>query len=371
MDDIIELARRLIRLRTTADNPEARREAVDLAVSLFAGRQDMTVMRALYNGSPSVLIANATGTALDALLLGHADVVPAPDEAFVPRADGDRLYGRGAQDMKGMVAVMLTLLAKERFPGLKIGALVVTDEETGGTDGAARWAGERGLKPAVVLDLDSGADITTVISKAKAPLFVKLRATGVAAHGARPWLGLDANEDLLRTISALRNHFPYYSQRDHIADEWIPTMHVGTFGGGRAVNVISDAAEAMLDFRLTDALTAEDVLDLVRRNSSAAVTAEIVTRGRGVNTDTGHPLMKRYVAIVEETVGTPVAFKGANGASDARYFADGRTLIISHQATGGGLHDDGEWVGIKSLGDMYAILRRFCLEFGAIRSGRR
>src|SRR5918998_3594421 len=48
------------------------------------------------------------------LLHGHLDVVPGRDEQFEPRLDGDRLYGRGAYDMKGALAAMLLAVADLR-----------------------------------------------------------------------------------------------------------------------------------------------------------------------------------------------------------------------------------------------------------------
>src|SRR5262245_47128171 len=65
------------------------------------------------------------------LLHGHIDVVPGRPEQFEPRADGDRLYGRGAYDMKGAVASLLLAVAdlrEERVVRVRLG--IVPDEES-------------------------------------------------------------------------------------------------------------------------------------------------------------------------------------------------------------------------------------------------
>ena len=53
-------------------------------------------------------------------------------------------------------------------------------------------------------DNDVGGDIGVIINKCKNPVFVRLTAEGVPAHGSTPWDGLDANEMLMRTITGLR-----------------------------------------------------------------------------------------------------------------------------------------------------------------------
>ena len=60
------------------------------------------------------------------------------------------------------------------------------------------------LNVGVVLDNDVGGDIGVIINKCKNPVFVRLTAEGVPAHGSTPWDGLDANEMLMRTIAGLR-----------------------------------------------------------------------------------------------------------------------------------------------------------------------
>ena len=65
------------------------------------------------------------------------------------------------------------------------------------------------LNVGVVLDNDVGGDIGVIINKCKNPVFVRLTAESVPAHGSTPWDGLDANEMLMRTIAGLRRFYPY------------------------------------------------------------------------------------------------------------------------------------------------------------------
>ncbi len=65
------------------------------------------------------------------VLHGHIDVVPAPAGQFEPRVEGDRLYGRGAYDMKGGLAAMLLVTAAMRDQdGVRVRLGIVGDEES-------------------------------------------------------------------------------------------------------------------------------------------------------------------------------------------------------------------------------------------------
>src|SRR3954452_31513 len=65
------------------------------------------------------------------VLHGHIDVVPGQAGQFEPRVDGDRLYGRGAYDMKGGLAAMLLVTAAMRDQdGVRVRLGIVGDEES-------------------------------------------------------------------------------------------------------------------------------------------------------------------------------------------------------------------------------------------------
>ena len=65
------------------------------------------------------------------ILHGHLDVVPGRPEQFVPRTDGDRLFGRGAYDMKGGLASMMVAARDLADQGdVRVHLVVVSDEES-------------------------------------------------------------------------------------------------------------------------------------------------------------------------------------------------------------------------------------------------
>ena len=109
------------------------------------------------------------------------------------REDG-RMYGRGTLDMKSFAAVAMNSMhyVLEHKPAVKFGVILSTDEEQGSKSThafMARYPAERRRS----VDNDVGGDIGVIINKCKNPVFVRLTAEGVPAHGSTPWDGLDAN----------------------------------------------------------------------------------------------------------------------------------------------------------------------------------
>ena len=103
MDERV-LAERLIAYDTS--RPDRLHAAAEFVKGWLEAR-DVPVRHIDHDGMP-VIVAEAGGTSGPLIVLhGHLDVVPAFEEQFTPRVEGDRLIGRGAYDMKGALAAMM------------------------------------------------------------------------------------------------------------------------------------------------------------------------------------------------------------------------------------------------------------------------
>ena len=93
--------------------------------------RDVEVTGTMHNGRPllSATVGAATGPTI--VLHGHLDVVPGREEQFEPRVAGDRLYGRGAYDMKGGLASMMCAVHDVAAQdGVRVHFVCVADEES-------------------------------------------------------------------------------------------------------------------------------------------------------------------------------------------------------------------------------------------------
>ena len=169
----------------------------------------------------------------------HFDCVP---PFFPSRLAGDRIYGRGSCDAKGILAAQVDAVTRMRQAGeRRIGMVFVVGEERG-SDGAktANAAAARGSRYLVNGEpTDNRLGLAT-----RGILRVKLRASGRASHSSFPQYGESAIDKLIDALVELRTiEFP--------SDPVLGRTHytIGLIEGGVAPNVVSPAAEAEVMFR--------------------------------------------------------------------------------------------------------------------------
>ena len=171
----------------------------------------------------------------------HFDCVPS---FFASRVEGDRLFGRGACDAKGILAAQVAAAEQLRRDGeSRVGLMFVVGEERG-SDGArvanaAIGSGARFLINGEPTDNRLGLATRGILR-------LRLRASGRAAHSSFPELGESAIDKLIDALIELRG-IPLPS------DPVLGQTHytVGLITGGVAPNVVSPSAEAEVMFRTT------------------------------------------------------------------------------------------------------------------------
>ena len=349
---VIDIAQNLMRFRTETGNIPEIEKCLEYAKSLFDG---LDVKGGIYhfdNASPVLFLSNIETDNYDVVCLGHLDVVPATDDMFSPYIKDGKLYGRGSLDMKSFAAVALNSLEhvlKNKLP-LKFAVILSTDEEKGSKSTHAFMEAHPNLKAKIVLDNDVGGDINKIVSKCKNPVFVKIMAAGQAAHGSTPWEGIDANEILMETLHNIRQIYPYYSKGGvNPQDKWIDTVHVAIMNGGEVSNVIARHAEAVLDFRLTENSTVENLKRNLDKCMVQGATYKISSESTPVVMDENDPYILDYKHFAEQALGHPLEFEHIGGATDSRAFAVRGSIVIMHSGTGEGMHAEGEYVEVDSV----------------------
>ncbi len=349
---VIDIAQNLMRFRTETGNIPEIEKCLEYAKSLFNG---LDVKGGIYhfdNASPVLFLSNVEADNYDVVCLGHLDVVPATDDMFSPHIKDGKLYGRGSLDMKSFAAVALNSLEhvlKNKLP-LKFAVILSTDEEKGSKSTHAFMEAHPNLKAKIVLDNDVGGDINKIVSKCKNPVFVKVMADGQAAHGSTPWEGIDANEILMETLHNIRQIYPYYSKGGvNPQNKWIDTVHVAIMNGGEVSNVIARHAEAVLDFRLTENSTVENLKRNLDKCMAQGATYKISSESTPVVMDENNPFILDYKHFAEQALGHPLEFEHIGGATDSRAFAVRGSIVIMHSGTGEGMHAEGEYVEVDSV----------------------
>src|SRR6187402_675952 len=172
----------------------------------------------------------------------HIDTVP----PFIPPTeDGEKIYGRGACDAKGIIAAQITAAEKLRSQGIEdLGLLYTVEEERSST--GARAANLHPLAAKCEYMINGEPTDNDLAIGSKGTFRLKIKTKGKAAHSAYPEMGDSAIEKLLDILEDVRHtKFP---DDDFFGET---TVNIGTLEGGVALNVIPPTAEAGLAVRLT------------------------------------------------------------------------------------------------------------------------
>jgi acetylornithine deacetylase len=244
--DIVALTRALVDIdSTTGREGAAGRWLADYlrgrGWAVVEQRVDATRFNVIAN--PGVLRPGEAGDAAAApsvTFSTHFDCVP---PFFPSRVEGDRLYGRGACDAKGILAAQVAAADRLRREGNhRVGLLFVVGEERG-SDGA-RAANDTPLSQGSRFLIDGEPTDNRLGLATRGILRLKLRAGGRAAHSSFPELGESAIDKLIDALVELRS----IALPD---DPILGRTHytIGLVSGGVAPNVVSPSAEAEVMFR--------------------------------------------------------------------------------------------------------------------------
>jgi succinyl-diaminopimelate desuccinylase len=310
-------------------------------------------------GQSVVARVDRAGTRRTIALVGHLDTVPG-HVADPVRLDGDRLYGCGASDMKGGLAVMLALLgdaaaAAARPGGAEAASLVCVfyDREEG------PYA-ESGLGPVLAESrLLGGVHFAFCLEPTAGEVQVgclggmhaTVRFTGRAAHSARPWQG----ENAIHKAAPFLARVAALAPRDVVVQglTFREVMSVTTARSHAVRNVVPDLFELNVNFRFAPgkslATARTEVLALVAGEAEVAFVDE--APAGPVTLD--DPVLGRFLA----QTGAPVAPKQA-WTDVARLGAAGIPAVNYGPGEPAQAHQAGEWAPVAPLGATRDALAR-------------
>jgi succinyl-diaminopimelate desuccinylase len=306
--------------------------------------RELPVRELSHNGLPVLLAEVGPATAPCVIFHGHLDVVPAHPDQFEPRVEGDRLFGRGAYDMKGALGAMMCALrdAAEQ-DRVRVQLVCVPDEESEDVQ-------DRSIDALVGSELRGVFAITGeptdlhIGVEAKGVLALRLELSGVAAHGSTPWLGDNAilkAHDAFRRIQTL----PFSRESSELFDR--PSVNLARIEGGDAFNKVPDRCLIDVDIRYLPEQSPERILEQIDAIADLRVARHFIHRPATVSRR--DPCVLALRDAVSRSIEGEVLSVGRDGASDALSFLQAGIPAVEFGPVGAGHHGPEEWVSIGSL----------------------
>lgn len=279
------------------------------------------------------------------------------------RRDNGRLYGPGANDMKGSLVAVIDAIGSlcdlDILPERPIIALMTTDEETGSAH-SRDFIMERAAGAALAMIMEPALPDGSLKTWRKSAGAFLVQTYGTASHaGGAHEYGLNAIEEMAHQILALQGMTNYKVGS---------TVSVGVIGGGTARNVVPDRCELQVDAR---AMTTEEM----ERMTVQILSLKPVLPGAQVEVTGGfdRPPMERNEQMIQTfeqakrigaKYGMTLRESGTGGASDGNYTASiGTPTLDGLGPIGEGAHTDREYIFIDSLPPCMALLAALLLDW--------
>jgi acetylornithine deacetylase len=323
-------------------------EIVDyLRTRLEGSGFEVAVVQAATGGRPSLVAvpAGASRRHPTVVLNGHLDTVgvagmPHP---FRARVEGDRLYGRGAADMKAGVAAMVVAaerLVADGAPVRPVLALVADEEDASlGSEAVIAALPSLGVEPDVCL-IAEPTDLALARSL-RGFAVVEVAFIGRAAHSSQREQGVDAIALLGRFLAAV-------SARAEEVRSAGGELMVTKVRGGDSPFVVADRAECLVELRTLPGESAAGAADAIRALIPDGAVAEVRL---GSHRDAWRLDRSGPAAEVAARLGAKL---GTGATFDAPYWMEAPlwqelapTLICG--PSGGGLHAVDEWVDLGQV----------------------
>ncbi len=315
-------------------------------------------------GRPSVVgIARGSGGGRSLMLNAHMDTVGVAGmvRPHEPVVQGNRLYGRGAFDMKGGLAAIMLAAAEAKKRGLRGDVILtaVSDEEyasIGTSSIVKRWHAD-----AAIVTEPTGLDICVAH---KGFIWLEVETTGIAAHGSRPDLGVDAIvkmgkvlvglEDLDRSLRSAPSHRLLHSG----------SLHASLITGGQELSSYPERCVLSVERRTIPGETPTSVESQIRTifdqvaASDPAFKASLRTTlvRDAFEVSENEPIVQVVRRQAASPLGREAAIVGATPWMDSAILSAAGIPTVVFGPGGEGAHAVVEWVDLDQVGRCVEVL---------------
>ena len=311
------------------------------------------------------------------VLSGHTDVVPVAGQVWTSDpwtlrvADG-KAHGRGAVDMKGFLALALSLVPDVRALPLRtpIHLFLSYDEETtclGVADGIARFGRDMPMPLAAIVGEPTGLEVADAH---KSVVTFNTQVHGFEAHSAKPQLGANAVAMAALLVAELDRIDQEMQARGDPTGRFDPgwtTVHVGKINGGAARNILAGSCAFEWEFRGVPGLDEAEIPARLERFGREQVLPRLGRGHPGARIET-----ENFVSVpgIEPAPGSPaeslaLRLAGRNrtvtvpyGTEAGHFQRAGIPTVVCGPGSIDQAHQPDEFITLEALAEGEAFMRR-------------
>lgn len=313
---------------------------------------------------------------------GHIDVVPVGAERlwrkppFEPWIDGDKLYGRGAGDMKAGIIAYIVAMKALRAMGLEPAAEVilqsVVEEECTGNGALACLVQGYRADAAIIPEPLNG-----IMQAQMGVMWLALEVAGKPVHASVAHTGVAAIDFALYMFGELKKlehkwNAAEHRHADYHRHEHPVNFNLGKIQGGEWASSVPTACRADLRLGFYPGISPAEVRETVeqifaeahrRHPQSNSIEYKVVYEGfqaEGFVLDINQPMVTTLADCHKSVAGSDVAFHAFTGTTDARFFnLYGNIPATCYGPTAANIHGIDEWVSIDSMMEVASVLAAF------------
>jgi acetylornithine deacetylase len=315
-------------------------------------------------GRPSVIgVARGSGGGRSLLLNAHIDTVGVAgmEQPHTPRIVGSHLYGRGAYDMKGGLAAVMAAGAAAKQHNLRGDVIVaaVADEEYAslGTESLVkRWRADAAI-------VTEPTQLQICVAH-KGFIWMEIDTIGVAAHGSRPDLGVDAIVKMGQVLVGLEQ-----LDRDLRSAPTHPLLHSGSLHasliqGGQELSSYPERCTLLVERRTipgeTEEIVEDQVMALLDRLAASDSSFKATLRTTFVRLPfevaTDAPIVTELMQQVQAQLGYAPQLVGETPWMDSAILSAAGIPTVVFGPSGAGAHAAVEWVDLESVAQCAQVL---------------
>lgn len=366
------LLKKLIRAETTTEKGElAAAEVIAAELDRFGVESRIDIWDT--NRANIIARINSAGEKGALLFVCHLDVV-GPGEASWEKpafdaveSDG-KIYGRGATDMKGAIAAIVTAIGQIAESGTRLQGDIIlaaaAGEETNSC-GTMRFIRDYGGQlPALAGVVITEPTDFAVITAHRGILWLKVTTKGRTAHSSTPQLGINAISSMKSFLDELQNYDIYAESHELLGNS---SMSINTISGGKDINVIPDACSIGVDIRTLPTQHHQQFIEdfekifakLKQRNSSFDAEVSVVREVQALETDCSSSFVKDFCSCLGTGETKAVGF-----TTDGPYFAAlGAPVVIFGPGKPELAHKPDEYIEIADLDKAVKHYKNVILKF--------